>query len=217
MGPPSEARWPALFPAHLVKRGSAYSPLCCTIERVTAATRARRLRDAAAARYRPDVVELLLVAEAPPSSLDRYFYFGDVPDQDSLFRYVVRAVLATEPSRPDKPSELRRLADLGVFLIDLKPEPKGPGDALEAYVPGLVARAAALAPRHVITIKANVCDLAQQPLRAAGLHVVDQRTPFPGSGQQRRFLEHMGAALDSMSYTQMLWMRVKSKAAYLPG
>jgi hypothetical protein len=63
------------------------------------AQRARRRRDAAAARYKPDVVALLLVAEAPPNGLDRYFYFVDVPDQDSLFRHVVRAVLAVEPSR----------------------------------------------------------------------------------------------------------------------
>jgi hypothetical protein len=77
--------------------------------------------------------------------------------------------------------------DRGVFLIDLKSEPKLPGEALEAYVPDLVARAISLRPSHVIAIKANVCDMTQQPLRAAGLHVVDQRIPFPGSGQQRRF------------------------------
>ena len=71
-----------------------------------------------------------------------------MPDQDSFFRYVVGAVLAIEPSRAEKASELRRLADRGVFLIDLKPEPKEPGDALESYVPDLVARAAALTPRQ---------------------------------------------------------------------
>jgi hypothetical protein len=41
------------------------------------------------------------------------------------------------------------LADRGVFLIDLKPEPKCPGETLEAYVPDLVNRAAALKLRHV--------------------------------------------------------------------
>jgi hypothetical protein len=49
---------------------------------------ARRAREAAAALYRPQRVRLLLVAEAPPSALNRYFYFEDVRDQDSLFRYV---------------------------------------------------------------------------------------------------------------------------------
>jgi len=161
---------------------------------------ARRRRDAAAARYKPKKVELLLVAEAPPAALDRYFYFEHVPDQDSLFRHVVRAVLATAPSRSAKRDQLRSLTDRGVFLIDLKSEPKLPGEALEAYVPDLVARAISLRPSHVIAIKANVCDMTQQPLRAAGLHVVDQRIPFPGSGQQRRFLETMGVALDSIGW-----------------
>lgn len=154
---------------------------------MTTARNARSLRDKAAAKYTPEVVELLLIAEAPPSSLDRYFYFEEVPDQDSLFRYVIRAVLAIEPSRAEKASELRRLADRGVFLIDLKPEPKEPGDALELYVPDLVARAAALTRRQVITIKANVCHLTQPALHAAGLNVVDERVPFPGSGHSAGF------------------------------
>ena len=167
---------------------------------MTTATKARRLRDPAAAKYRPEVVELLLIAEAPPFSLGRYFYFEDVRDQDSLFRHVVRAVLAIEPSRAEKASELRRLAGRGAFLIDVKPDPKEPGDALELYVPDLVARAAALNPRKITTIKANVCDLTPPALRGAGLDVVDQRVPFPGSGQQCRFLERMGAALDSIGW-----------------
>jgi hypothetical protein len=48
-----------------------------------------------------------------------------------------------------------------------------------------------LKARHVITIKANIYDLTQRPLRGAGLHVVDRRVPFPGSGQRRRFLDAM--------------------------
>ena len=164
------------------------------------ANEARGRREQAAAKYRPEVVELLLIAEAPPSALDRYFYFEDVARHDSLFGHVVRAVLGIEPSRSEKLSQLRRLADRGVFLIDLKPDPKKPGENLAAYVLDLVSRATALHPRHVITIKADVCDLVQQPLRAAGLQVVDQRVPFPGSGQQRRFLEAMATALESIRW-----------------
>ncbi len=167
---------------------------------VREARQARRRRDAAAARYRPQTVELLLIAEAPPSALDRCFYFADVPDQDSLFRHVVRAVLGGEPSRTGKADQLNCLADRGVFLIDLKPKPKLADETLEDYVADLVARAVELRPRHVITIKANVCDLAQPVLSAAGLDVIDQRIPFPGSGQQRRFLQTMGDALDSIGW-----------------
>jgi hypothetical protein len=167
---------------------------------MSTANDARQSREQAAARYQPEVVELLLIAEAPPSAVDRYFYFDDVPRHDGLFGYVVRSVLRIEPSRSEKPSQLRRLTQRGVFLIDLKSDPKQPAEELATYVPDLVARATALHPRHVITIKANVCDLVQQPLRAAGLHVVDERVPFPGSGQQPRFLTAMDAALDSIGW-----------------
>lgn len=111
---------------------------------MSTANEARRRREQAAAKYRPEVVELLLIAEAPPSALGRYFYFEDVRRHDSLFGYVVRAVLGIEPSRSEKSSQLRRLAELGVFLIDLKPDPKKPGENLGAYVPDLVSRATAL-------------------------------------------------------------------------
>jgi hypothetical protein len=161
---------------------------------------AARRRVEAATRYQPNRVELLLVAEAPPAATERYFYFEDVPDQDSLFRHVIRAVLSEEPSRTAKASQLTRFRDAGVSVIDLKPAPKEAGETLEAYVPDLVARAVALSPARVITIKANVFDLCQQPLRAAGLHVAGVRVPFPGSGQQRRFLAQMSVALAAVGW-----------------
>ena len=49
---------------------------------------ALRRRRRTAERYKPAEIDLLLVAEAPPGALDRYFYFEDVREQDGLFRYV---------------------------------------------------------------------------------------------------------------------------------
>ncbi len=166
-----------------------------------AQARARAPRQQAAEKYRPDDVRLLLVAEAPPASLDRYFYFDDVRQQDSLFRYVVQAVLTEAPTRTAKATQLMHLRNRGAFLIDLKPDPKLGDEPLDPYVPDLVARAVAQDPKHVITIKANVCDSCQEPLRAAGLDVVDERIPFPGSGPQRRFIDGMSRALGSIGWT----------------
>ncbi len=155
---------------------------------------ARRRRDRASRKHRPAEVKLLLVAEAPPAALDRYFYFEDVRIQDSLFRYVVRAILKRDPTRETKREDLAALRDRGVFLLDLKQEPRD-DSPLASEVPGLIRRVKRLAPRKVILIKTTVYDAAFADLRDAGLPVVDERVPFPGSGQQRRFEEAFARAL----------------------
>jgi hypothetical protein len=160
-------------------------------------TAARRRRSAAAARWRPERVDLLLVAEAPPSALDRYFYFEDVRLHDSLFRHVVEAVLGEKPTR-DKAPYLEELRDRGVFLVDLSLDPfAGRREAIPRCVPDLVRRTRDLRPATVVLIGADVYDAAYDVLREAGLDVVDVRLPFPGSGQQRRFLDGFREALGS--------------------
>lgn len=156
--------------------------------------RARQRRRRAAQRFRPDKVKLLLVAEAPPAALDRYFYFTDVREQDSLFRYVARAILKKEPTRENKPQLLAELRDRGVFLIDLSLDPRD-ASALAGHVPGLLRRARQLNPAKIVLIKTTVYDAAYGSLRDAGLPVSAERVPFPGSGQQRRFEEAFARAL----------------------
>ena len=155
---------------------------------------ARRRRARAAGKYRPSRVKLLLVAEAPPAALDRYFYFEDVNAHDSLFRYVARGILDVEPTRANKPELLGSLKREGVFLIDLKRDPVD-GAPLTAEVPGLLARVKRLRPDRMIVIKSSVFDLVRLPLLDAGLPLVDERVPFPGSGQQRRFEQAFARAL----------------------
>jgi hypothetical protein len=155
---------------------------------------ARKRREAAAARHRPSEVDLLLVAEAPPSALDRYFYFEDVREHDSLFRYVARMITGEEPSRSNKADLLTQLRHSGVFLIDLKQEPVD-GSPLASEVDGLIDRIHDLHPRAIVLIKSSVYDAAFHRLQQAGLPVIDERVPFPGSGQQRRFEETFARAL----------------------
>jgi len=151
-------------------------------------------RRAAAARYKPSQIDLLLVAEAPPSSPDRYFYFESVQEHDSLFRYVCRVLLGREPTRENKPALLEELCKRGVFLIDLKETPVD-GTPLTRYVPDLVERCRELAPRRIVLIKATVYDAAYRQLKEADLQVSDIRVPFPGSGRQREFVERFGRAI----------------------
>jgi len=162
---------------------------------VTSATAARGRRRDAAERYRPDVVDLLLVAEAPPSAPDRFFYFEHVTTHDSLFRYVVRGILGETPSR-DKAPYLDELCARGVFLLHLSDEPfTSWSDVVPHCVPGLVQRCRGLAPNRIVLVGARTYDYAYDALVAAGLPVVDIRLPYPGSGQQRRFAEGFDLAL----------------------
>ena len=147
-------------------------------------------RRAAAARYQPKKINLLLVAEAPPCDVDRYFYFEEVDKHDWLFRYVYEGMTGKKPTREGKAAHLAELRDAGLFMIDLHEENAEQPTAarLSPLVPGLIERCRTLKPRHVAFIKSIVHDVAFEPLKEAGLPVIDERLPFPASGQQRKFL-----------------------------
>ncbi|MEQ9616425.1 MAG: hypothetical protein RLN60_00145 [Phycisphaerales bacterium] len=157
----------------------------------------------AAKKYKPSDVRLLLVAEAPPCTLDRYFYFEDVDVQDSLFRYVWQGLSGENAGeRSRKPAQLAAMRDAGVFLIDLHEEnvSKPSLKVLGACVPGLIERCRAIDPEHIVLIKSSVYDSSYAALVEAGLPVVDERLPFPGSGQQRKFLEGFTDALEEIGF-----------------
>jgi hypothetical protein len=160
----------------------------------------RDRRTTAAAAFRPTQIRLLLVAEAPPRALDRYFYFDRVAERDSLFRYVIRGLFGATPPRTDKHAWLTRLREEGVFLIDVSEVPEGASN-LTAHLPDLVDRCRRLRPEHIILIKATVYDTAYQALSAAGLPVVKCRIPFPGSGQQARFEAEFSGALAEVGWS----------------
>jgi hypothetical protein len=155
---------------------------------VNRAEAARRRRAAAAARYRPGTVDTLVVVEGPPQALDRYFYFEHVTVHDALFRYLVEVAVGERPDR-DKAPWLDEFCASGWFVLDLSEDPFTERSGLPALVPLLVTRCRRLAPRRIILVGAVVYDLAFATLRDAGLPVVDARLPYPGNGQQRRFMD----------------------------
>ena len=158
---------------------------------------ARRRRERWARAFRPEAVDLLIVAHAPPKSLDRYFYFPNVPRQDSLFREVTRAVLKAEPEREDKRALLRMLREARVHLIDVSLEPLPEGSELAPLIPGLLRRIRRLDPQRIVLVKVDVYDEAFDAIRDAGLPVIDARIPFPGSGRQQAFRVAFARAMKS--------------------
>lgn len=162
--------------------------------------------------YRPEVIEVLLVAESPPDpgSGERRFFYAPVLDaKDNLYRGVVTAVYGTEPDfdLADKAANLRRLQRDGFWLVDLCDAPvnhlRGAArrQALKAAIPGLVERACQAAPgRGAVICKADLHPLLSGPLRAVGVDVLhDQPLPFPMNWSRRAFVDGFRAAIGQPS------------------
>ena len=47
-------------------------------------------------KYKPDEIKCLFIAEAPPSSPDRFFYFEDVREKDSLYLELIGILFKDE-------------------------------------------------------------------------------------------------------------------------
>jgi hypothetical protein len=47
-------------------------------------------------KNKPEEVEWLLIAKAPPEALNRFFYFENVTEQDSLFTETMKVVWRDE-------------------------------------------------------------------------------------------------------------------------
>lgn len=175
-----------MTPAPSPATSAASSPgSAAAVRQITAA------RQAAAAKYMPARIRLLLVAEAPPCTPERYFYFEHADQHDWLFRYVWEGLFGDKPDRTRKPEHLAGLQRAGVFMIDLHQDQIAEPTLsdLRPHVPALLDRCHTLKPGHITLIKSSVYDTAFHALQAARLPVVDERIPFPASGQQKKFLE----------------------------
>jgi hypothetical protein len=166
----------------------------------------RERYERAAAKYRPRKTCVLFVAEAPPSSLDRYFYFEDVKRQDALWVELMKAVFGTENwtttrhERRRKRDWLLKFQKNGYQLIDAVKEPLDCGDSARVERIGenlreLILEIKQIDPAIIVLIKATVHKALFQQLRAAGLPVADCRLPFPGNGQQKKFQREFPRAI----------------------
>ncbi|WP_375384045.1 hypothetical protein [uncultured Microbacterium sp.] len=162
------------------------------------------------ARWKPDRVRLLMIAESAPDSggdvsARRFFYDERLTGDDSLFREVVK-VLYDSPSLASGPGQkvpwLAQLQRDGVYLIDLASRPVNYDDpqaragALKANIDKTIQVAEALQPNGIVLIKKNVFELLAEPLRRLALPVLhEQFITFPGSGQQKRFRQSFATAI----------------------
>jgi hypothetical protein len=149
-------------------------------------------------QFKPRQIRTLLVVEAPPDNLERYFYFDDVKKQDSLFLEIMGVLYPEEKQqyiKNGRDTELKRgmlelFQEDGYFLINLSELPCSLStQSPEEQVGHLLERLPSIIDKTtpIILIKASIFDSCYVPLTAAGYSVINERLPFPGSGQQRVF------------------------------
>jgi len=155
-------------------------------------------------KYRPTRINVLLVAESPPSS-GGYFYAEKAIGKDHLFRETMKALKLWPVDRPmrkgcDKRPMLKRFRSLGFFLIDtceLPVDKMPPRRRRLCTIQGastLPNRVKQLSPVRILIVKKTVFDPARCALRIAGFEdrILNKRAlPFPSHGNQRRFRRMM--------------------------
>ena len=151
-------------------------------------------------KYKPRKVNLLFIAESPPSS-GGYFYAEKTIGKDHLFRETMKALEFWPNDRPmrkgcDKRSMLNQFRSRGFFLIDtcefpvdkLRPRERRISTIRGALT--LPGRVDALSPDRILIVKRTVFKPAIQALSEtcfAGRILNTEPVPFPSHGNQKKY------------------------------
>jgi len=168
--------------------------------------------DSARLKYKPEKVKYLLIAEAPPESVDRFFYYEDVHKHDDLFLGVAQALypvlknnfIKSGRNKEKKKSILLKLKADGFYLLDLSDLPLSLlKESLSSQLPLLKEKINQVEDKNtkIILIKAPVFDIAFSYLKQNGFrNLVEIRIPFPGQRWQVKFQEKFIQAMKLVNY-----------------
>lgn len=152
---------------------------------------------AAAACYKPDVVQLLILGESPPpprGGVIRYFYFKELSFPENLYHGVIKAVIGDnyDSSSSAKPGNLSHLKANGLFLIDAIeysfydiPDSQKIS-ALKSARKDVLDRIRALNPQGVIIVHPRVHNAVSGYLQKNGVSILNTNPiDFPSTKDQR--------------------------------
>jgi hypothetical protein len=164
-------------------------------------------------KYLPDQVKLLFITEAPPTpDRQRYFYFEQVKQGDSLFLELMKVLFPEEVDsfetvkalRAEKVYFLERFQSADFHLIHVADSPL-PNTTVtqrrniyKENLPNLIKQIDGLAGKHtpIVLISAVVFEACFEGLIEAGYQVLNQTMiEFPNSGQQINFRRKLSALL----------------------
>lgn len=153
-------------------------------------------------KYKPNEIKILFVAEAPPKeSSDRFFYFEEVKEGDSLFIETMKVLYpndftTTKIVRLQKKKFLEKFKNDGYYLIDSTDTPMEQNTQsykkrkIREALPNLRTkiRELANAETKIVLISNPVYEECFTPLKAEGFNIINtEMIDFPGSGGQINF------------------------------
>ncbi|MBH50326.1 MAG: hypothetical protein CMG69_06230 [Candidatus Marinimicrobia bacterium] len=165
--------------------------------------------DLARLKYKPKIIEYLLVAETPPKlNSNRYFYFENVYKQDSLFLETMKFLYPNDTQnfntkiiRSMKNTFLGKFKQDGFYLIDSLEKPferkYSTTQKVRLLINGqnqLLSRIKELLSKNtkVILIAAPVYKANYKFLTENGIPVINKELiNFPGSGGQKKYRQKM--------------------------
>lgn len=168
--------------------------------------------ESARLNYKPEIIKFLLIAEAPPDSLDRFFYYENVKEHDYLFLGIANSLypeqkneyLASGRESNIKGKILKKFQGEGFYLIDLSELPLSlQRQNLYSCVRILLKKMRNLVDLTsiIIPIKANVYEIVRTPILETGYqNFIDISIPFPGQGWQKVFHDRFEEALIIAGY-----------------
>jgi hypothetical protein len=160
------------------------------------------------ARYRPEHITMLLIAESPPPEAtinsSRHFYrTGKAYPEDRLFINTIRALypetidIAQSELEAQKGQWLQRFQQDGWYMIEALEESQKHEatkqqrqERIRHALPRLIERVSKLVSpdTKIILIKSNVFDVALEPLRKAGFTVLNKElVDYPGRFNQKAY------------------------------
>ena|SRR5438477_218161 len=152
--------------------------------------------EAARARFRPAKITTLFVGESAPISGD-FFYYGN----NAMLSHMQRAV---EQALGERDDFLERFKAYGWYLDDLvltpvnhlkNPERKA---QCQSAQPSLTARIAEYQPLAIVSLMVGIKHIVEAAAVAAGNNSPRFAVPFPGMGQQVRFLAAMAGIIPTL-------------------
>lgn len=164
-------------------------------------------------KYRPDSIEWLFIAEAPPAAEDRFFYFEHVSRDDWLFLATMRVLYPdaarakVEEIRACKADLLRAFQAEGYYLIDACDRPISKSrtkraqlgaakSTLEHKLERLRQDGYLTAQTKIILVSCTVHDVCYNALFDAGFNVINANPiEFPAFGHQASYCKKLARLL----------------------